>query len=81
MTTSIEYVEKFSEFARAKLASCADLNLVDLAAQFQFEHDSESHFAEDVAAVQEALTAMDNGETGRPMSEFDAEFRKRNGIK
>lgn len=80
MTTSIEDVEKFSQFAKAKLVDGAEMNLVDLAAQFQFEHESESHYAEDVAAVQEALTAMDNGETGRPMAEFDAEFRKRNGI-
>ena len=81
MTTSIEDVEKFSQFAKARLVDGAELNLVDLAAQFQFEHDSEGHLAGDVAAVQEALTAIDNGETGRPMSEFDAEFRNRNGIK
>ena len=80
MSISIEDIDDFSEFAKGKLIAGHDVNLVSLAAEWQFQHDSDTHLAEDVAAVQEALNAIDNGESGRPLSEFDVEFRKRNGI-
>lgn len=80
MSTNIEDLEAFSAFARDQLSSGVDANLVDLAAQWQFQHESSSHLAEDVAAVQEAIDGIEAGETGRPLADFDAEFRQRNGI-
>ncbi len=80
MSTNIEDLEAFSAFARDQLSSGVDLNIVDLAAQWQFQHDSETHLAGDIAAVQEAINGIEDGETGRPLKHFDAEFRQRNGI-
>lgn len=80
MSTNIEDLEAFNAFARDQLSSGADLNIVDLAAQWQFQHESEAHLAEDVAAVQEAIDGIEAGETGRTLPNFDTEFRSRNGI-
>jgi hypothetical protein len=35
---------------------------------------------EDVAAIQEALTDLANGDRGIPFEEFDREFRKRHSL-
>lgn len=80
MSTTIHDIEAFSEFAREKLGAGADVNLVDLAAEWQFRHQSADDLKEDVQAVQESLDAIDRGETGRTMGEFDADFRQRHGI-
>ncbi|MCA9047092.1 MAG: hypothetical protein KDA89_00090 [Planctomycetaceae bacterium] len=80
MSATVRDIEEFSEFARAKLAAGAELDLVDLAAEWQFEHRSDDDLKNDVRAVRDALTAIDNGETGRPLADFDAEFRQRHGI-
>jgi hypothetical protein len=41
----------------------------------------DSHAAdEEVAAIQEALTALANGDQGIPFEEFDRDFRKRHNL-
>ena len=80
MSTTIHDIEAFSEFAREKLNAGADLNLVDLAAEWQFRHQSDAELREDTPAVQESLDAIDQGEPGRLLSEFDADFPQRHGI-
>jgi len=80
MSTNLEDLEAFNAFARDQLSTGVDLNMVDLAAQWQFQHDSAAHLTEDIAAIQEAIDGIETGETGRPLRQFDAEFRQRNGI-
>ncbi len=80
MSTTIHDIEEFSEFAKARLGSGADLNLVDLAAEWQFQHQGPDDLKEDVQAIKDALDAIDDGGTDRPLSVFDAEFRQRHGI-
>ncbi|HEV3344780.1 MAG TPA: hypothetical protein VG125_30670 [Pirellulales bacterium] len=44
-------------------------------------HHPTAHAEEDdVLAVREALTDMENGDTGVPLEEFDREFRRRHGL-
>ncbi|HBE67542.1 MAG TPA: hypothetical protein DDW52_05265 [Planctomycetaceae bacterium] len=79
MSITQEKIEQFREFAMERLATDAtSLNMVDLAAEWEFEHESQEHQQHDVAAVNASLRDMDAGQTGRPMSEFLAEFRQRN---
>ena len=43
-------------------------------------HPDSQALAEDVAAIQEALSQMANGERGIPFQEFDRDFRKRHNL-
>ena len=44
-------------------------------------HPDSQALAEDVAAIQEALSQMANGERGIPFQEFDRDFRKRHNVR
>ena len=81
MSITLEQIEQFREFAMQRLASdVASLNMVELAAEWEFRHESQEQLQHDVAAVNASLRDMDSGQTGRPMSEFLTEFRERNQI-
>ncbi|HTN75081.1 MAG TPA: hypothetical protein VL096_07535 [Pirellulaceae bacterium] len=43
---------------------------------WRFSHPN----SEDELAVHEALDALDQGEVGLPLDQFDLEFRRRNGL-
>ncbi len=43
-------------------------------------HPDAQDAGEDLAALQEALDALDNGDRGVPFAEFDRDFRARNNI-
>lgn len=61
-------------------AGSVKLDMVELAAECQFEHESQDHLKEDTLADKVALRDMDAAETGRPMAEFLKEFAERNQI-
>lgn len=48
--------------------------------QWRTIHPSEAAFADDLAAVQEALDDMAAGDIGAPLEEFDRQFRQRHGL-
>ena len=43
-------------------------------------HPNSKASDEDVAAIQEALAEMSNGDRGIPFEEFDRDFRKRHNL-
>ncbi|MEQ9410965.1 MAG: hypothetical protein RIK87_24855 [Fuerstiella sp.] len=81
MSITLEQLDQFRKFAEQRLrAGSADLNLVDLAAEWQFRHESNDYLKQDGLAVKAALRDMEAGETGRPMSEFLQEFEQRHQV-
>ncbi len=81
MSITLEQLNQFREYAEQRLtAGSAELDMVELAAEWQFEHESQDHLKEDTLAFKAALRDMDAGETGRPMAEFLKEFEERNQI-
>lgn len=43
-------------------------------------HPDPEEVEEDIAAIQEAIHDMENGDTGIPFAEFDREFRARRNL-
>jgi hypothetical protein len=43
-------------------------------------HPEAQELADEVAAIQEALSDMANGDQGMPFKEFDSDFRKRHNL-
>ena len=81
MSITLEQLDQFRKFAEQRLSGgSAELNLVDLAAEWQFRHESNDHVMQDALAVKAALRDMEAGETGRPMSEFLQEFEQRHQV-
>ena len=81
MSITLEQLNQFREYAEQRLtAGSATMDIVELAAEWQFQHESQDHLQEDILAVKAALRDMDAGETGRPMAEFMKEFEERNQI-
>ena len=76
MSTSVEQLNDFNQFAKEKLqvTPAASLDTLFDAWWEQQHHD------EDRAAVAASLADMEAGETGRPFAEFAAEFRRLNGL-
>lgn len=81
MSITLLQLNQFHEYAEQRLtAGSAALDLVELATEWQFQHESQDHMKQDTLAVKAALADMDAGETGRPMSEFMKEFEERHQI-
>jgi len=77
MSITLEQLNQFRDYAEQRLsAGSATLDMVELAAEWQFQHESRDHLKEDILAVKAALRDMDAGETGRPMAEFLKEFEE-----
>ena len=81
MATISEELQSFNQFAEVRLrnAGCRE-TLDELYAEWRACHPTPKELEENVRAVRAALRDMDEGETGRPIEEFSAEFRRRNGI-
>jgi hypothetical protein len=81
MSITLEQLNEFREYAEQRLtAGSKAVDMVELAAEWQFQHESKGHFKEDILAVRASLREMDAGETGRPMSEFLKEFEERHQV-
>ena len=75
---TIELIESFSEFAKAKVDQAGnDLSIDDLYDEWRTQHPP----ADDLLAIKASLRDMENGETGRSFDDFAAEFRHRNGVR
>ena len=44
------------------------------------ENPSRAEFAETTAALQEVIRELESGDTGRPLDDFDRDFRESRGI-
>jgi hypothetical protein len=74
-------LQSFYQFAEQRVRSVgSDQTLDQLYAEWRASHPLPDELEQNVRAVQASLRDMDAGETGRPIDEFAAEFRQRNGI-
>ena len=71
----------FHEFLSHKVkefgTSASPEEMLDL---WRATHPSEIDFRRDVKAVQDSIDEMKLGDLGIPLSEFDAEFRKKHSV-
>jgi hypothetical protein len=74
-------LKNFHDFIASKIAAGeVALSPEEALDQWRGEHPSTDLFAQDVAAVLEALTDMEAGDQGVPLDEFDQRFRQRHGL-
>jgi hypothetical protein len=77
----IDELQNFHRFLSEKLsASRIDCSPEEALDEWRRLHPDSQAFDEDVAAIQEALTEMANGDRGIPFEEFDRDFRKRHNL-
>ena len=81
MSTTATDLLSFCQFADQRLrnGNC-DQTLDELYAEWRACNPAPEELESNVLAVRAALRDMEQGETGRPVEEFAAEFRRRNGI-
>lgn len=81
MSTISEELQSFYQFVELRLhsAHCND-SLDELYAEWRASNRSAAEHDRDVRAIRASLRDMDEGNTGRPIQEFAAEFRQRNGL-
>ena len=80
MTVTKQELQRFHEFALSRISNGEnEFTWRQLFELWRLDNPSAEEHAQDVAAIQESLDAMELGRM-RPISEFDAEFRSRNGI-
>jgi hypothetical protein len=81
MATTTDELRSFYQFAETRLRNGGcDQSLDDLYAEWRAGNPTPTELEGDVRAVRASLRDMDEGETGRPVSDFIAEFRQRNGL-
>jgi ubiquinone biosynthesis protein UbiJ len=74
-------LQEFQEFLSAKLTAGDQIISPEEALdQWRAIHPNEEAFAEDVAAVREALDDLAAGDEGVSPNEFDRQFRQRHGL-
>ncbi len=80
-TNSQGELASFHQFVAVKLSeNCADLSPEDVLDLWREEHPLQDDDPDAVAAVEEALADMEEGDLGRPWDVFDREFRRRHGL-
>ena len=73
-------LDRFHDFAVSLVSGAeSDVTWLQLFELWRMENPSVAEYRENVAAIRESLDAMEAGRM-RPLSDFDAEFRKRHGI-
>ena len=73
-----EQIESFYRFANEQIeADDFDKSSDDLYHEWRSIHQTSAEFRENVAAIQEALDGMRNGDKGRPAEALVAELRER----
>ena len=73
-------LERFRDYLSGCISQGNHLSPEDALDLWRSENPSDEYTADDVEAVRQALAAMDAGNTGVPLDEFDREFRKRHGL-
>ena len=81
MTTTAEELERFTQFARKRLAGDdPQPSLDELFDLWRMENPSDKHRAEDLAALEGAIADFDRGDRGRPAGELSRELRDEFGL-
>jgi hypothetical protein len=80
VSTTAQELDEFSAFARKRIAAGATVELVELAAEWAFRHETNEQLLRDTEAVRIVLEAVDSGSIGRSLEAFDRDFRQRNHI-
>lgn len=71
----------FQHFLAGRVAAgAADLSPEEVVDLWRAEHPDPDEFDVTVFALREALSDMAAGDTGKPLSHFDSEFRQRHGL-
>ncbi len=80
MGINVDELDRFHDFAVALVSSAEeDVTWLQLFESWRLENPTAAEYRENVAAIREAVSAMDAGRM-RPLAGFDAEFRARRGI-
>jgi hypothetical protein len=81
MAATTEQLHNFYQFVEQRLReNQCEQTLDDLYAEWRAQNPTPEELETDVRAVRAALRDMDGGETGRPIEDFAAEFRQKNGV-
>jgi len=81
MTTTAQELERFTQFARRRLAGeDPEPSLDELFDFWRMEHPSDADYAENVAAVAGAIEDFRNGDRGRPAGELSRGLREQLGL-
>lgn len=81
MSTHTDELREFHQFLGKKLNSNgANLSPEEVLDEWRRLHPEPQASIEDVAAIQEALDDLANGDRGVTFEEFDREFRKRHDL-
>jgi hypothetical protein len=76
MTTTEHDLQRFNEFARQRLdLSDNQPSLIELMDLWQIEHPTDGQHAENVAAVNAAISDFKNGDRGRRAGSLGQELR------
>jgi hypothetical protein len=78
---SLGDLRDFHRFVGEKISNgSAALSPEEALEEWRLLHPDPSATAEDIAAIQEAIDDMENGDAGVPFDEFDKEFRARRNL-
>lgn len=81
MAATTRELQSFYEFVEQRLQGrTCDRSLDDLFSEWRACNPTPEELVTNSLAVRASLRDMDEGETGRPIDEFAAEFRQQNGI-
>ena len=81
MATELENeLAQFHRFVGEQLAIGTHSSPEELLDDWRAAHPASRDDDESVAALNEALTEMRNGDAGQPKEQFDREFRVRHGL-
>ncbi len=77
MTTTEQDLESFVQFARTRLAAAeVEPSLDELFDLWRIENPDDEDYAENVAAIAEAIRDFKVGDRGRPAGELSRELRE-----
>ena len=80
MSVTRDELERFHDFAVSLVSvNRPEVTWLQLFELWRMENPTVGEYHENVAAIREAVAAMDAGQM-RPLSDFDADFRQRHGI-
>jgi hypothetical protein len=81
MVVVVQELQSFYHFAEERLRTGGTNQTLDeLYLEWRACNPGQVELDRNVMALRAALRDMDEGETGRPIEDFSAEFRQRNGI-
>jgi hypothetical protein len=81
MSTAVQDLQNFYRFADGRLRDQnGEHSLDELYAEWRAQNPTAKEVRENVLAVRASLRDMDQGIIGRPIEEFEREFRERNSL-